>query len=147
MTSAPTADRLARGLGCIGLGVRPRVYLRDGAAVRTEPLQHGQLVRLAARHQILETEVELPHPAQRSPGLQQVQPGPVLARHEVGDVTRRQPEPITSELHPRTPVSGQTSFRPVSFPIAAHPASLSFTPADGPPAWGRGAGGQRSAGP
>ena len=103
MTSAPPriASRVAWAASASASG--RGLYLRDGAAVHAEPLQHGQLVRLAALHQVLETEVELPHPAQRSPGLQQVQPGPVLARHEVGDVTRRQPEPITSELHPAPP--------------------------------------------
>ena len=138
MTSVPLADGLQRGLSRLGVGVRALAYLRDRAAVRPEPLQHGQLVRLAASHQVLETEVELPHLAQRSAGRQQVQPRPVLARHEVGDVTRRQPQPFTSELHPAPPVPGQTSCRPVSFPIAPRRAWLSFTPAGGPPARGRG---------
>ena len=101
------ADGLPRGLSRLRVGVRSLAYLRDGAAVRPEPLQHGQLVRLAPLHQVLETEVELPHPAQRSAGRQQVQPGPVLARHEVGDVTRRQPQPFTRELHPAPPCSAR----------------------------------------
>ena len=66
---------------------------------RPEPVQHGYLVRLAAFDQVLEPDVELPRLAQCSPGLQQVQPGHVLTRHEVGDVTGGQPEPVISELH------------------------------------------------
>ena len=64
-------------------------------------------MRLAALHQVFEPEVELPHLAQRSAGRQQVQPGPVLARDEVGDVTRRHPQPFTSELHATPPCSAR----------------------------------------
>ncbi len=99
----PAKDRLQRGPRRVGVRIRAGAYPHDGAPVRTEPLQHGQLVRLAAPDQVLETDVELPHPAQCSPRREQVQPGHVLARHKVSDVTRRQPQPFPSDLHPAPP--------------------------------------------
>ena len=106
------ADSLARGLRCRCLRARRRVDRHDLAAVRTELLQHDPLVLLAPLHQVLEPDVEPPWPVQPSPGFQQIQPGHVLARHEVRHIARGQPEPVLSKLHAAPRLPWQVRYAP-----------------------------------
>jgi hypothetical protein len=64
-----------------------------------EPVKHNPLVRLAALHQVLKTDVELAWRMKLSPRPQQVQPRQVAAREEVGDIARRQPQCAPVDLH------------------------------------------------
>src|SRR6202035_1499867 len=64
-----------------------------------EPRQHRLLMRLAARDQVQEADVELLRWLQLTARREQVQPGEVLTGQEVGHVAGRQPQPAADELH------------------------------------------------
>jgi len=73
--------------------------LADAPAPAREPVEHRPLVRLAARHQVLEAGVVRVRRPQPPPRRQHVQPRHVAAREKVRDIARRQPQPARLKLH------------------------------------------------
>ena len=91
------ADGCQRGLR--GVGLRSFGDLRHVPAGRAEPPEHRRLVRLAACHQVLEADIERAGRLDFSPRVQQVQPRQMATRDEVGDITRRQTQPVPVKPH------------------------------------------------
>ena len=82
-----------------GVTVRRSGNLADAPAPGREAVKHHPLVRLPARHQVLEANVELARWPELPARRQHVQPCQVAAREKVRDITRRQPQPARLKLH------------------------------------------------
>jgi len=81
------------------VGTRPVTNLLDVTSRGAEPVQHGPLVSLAPRHEVLKASVERAGRAEDPPRPQQVQPGQMLTRQKIRYIGRGQPKPVTGDLH------------------------------------------------
>jgi hypothetical protein len=80
------ADSLQRGRRSVGF--RPVANLGDMTPTGPEPVEHSYLVRFAPRNEILKADVKRTGRTQNPSRPQQVQPGQMLTRQEVGYIAR-----------------------------------------------------------